>query len=290
MREEDWKTLITLYECRNLTRAAKEMYLSQPTLTKQLHRIESELGLTVVKRSNKGVTFTPEGEYLVHQARKITELIQETKKNVWKMCGGTGGTLKIGTSSSFARAQLPRLLSAYSAINGQVKFKVTVMLSGEVLEAVRNETVQIGFVNGDRKHSEKQVPCSYGYAYAVANRPIEKNDLLGMDMIMHNRDQYSKDIFERWWKNNFSEPMRIGTIVQDIDTSLKWVSDGLGYGVIYSNCFNESDNFFKLPLLDNDGRPIRRNTWAICRRDCAELPLIADFMDYIEKSGPIGAE
>ena len=290
MREEDWKTLITLYECRNLTRAAKEMYLSRPTLTKQLHRIECELGLTVVKRSNKGVTFTPEGEYLVHQARKITELIQETKKNVWKMCGGTGGTLKIGTSSSFARAQLPRLLSAYSAINGQVKFKVTVMRSGEVLEAVRNETVHIAFANGDRKHNEKQVLCSYGYAYAVANRPIEKNDLLGMDMIMHNRDQYSKDIFERWWKNNFSEPMRIGTIVQDIDTSLKWVSDGLGYGVIYSNCFNESDNFFKLPLLDNDGRPIRRNTWAICRRDCAELPLIADFMDYIEKTGPIGAE
>ena len=191
MREEDWKTIIALYECQNLTKAAHSMYVSQPTLTKQLHRIENELGVTVVKRSNKGVTFTPEGEYLAHQARKIMAAVQETKKNIWRMRDGLCGTLKIGTSSSFARSQLPKLLSAYSAINEQVKFKVTVMLSTDVLEAVRSEAIHVGFVNGDRNHHEKQVLCSYGAAYAIANHPIEKNDLLSMDMIMHNRDSYS---------------------------------------------------------------------------------------------------
>lgn len=290
MRDEDWKTIIALHEHQNLTKAAHEMYVSQPTLTKQLHRIENELGVTVVKRSNKGVTFTSEGEYLAHQAVKITALIQETKKNIWRMRDGMGGTLKIGTSSSFARSHLPRMLNAYSAINNKVKFKVAVMLSGEVLEAVRNESIHVGFVNGDRDHNEKQVLCSYGYAYAIANHPIEKNDLLDMDMIMHNRDAYSKDIVEKWWKNNFDEQLHISAIVQDIDTCFKWVSDGLGYGVFYSNCFNENDRFFKLPLLDNDGKLIRRNTWAICKKNYSDYPVIENFMNFIEQSEPMGAD
>ena len=290
MREEDWKTIITLHKCQNLTKAACSMYISQPTLTKQLHRIESELGVAVVKRSNKGVSFTPEGEYLAHEAEKIISIIQETKRNIWKMRDGLGGTLKIGTSSSFARSQLPKLLNSYSAINAQVKFKVTVMLSGEVLDAVRNETVHVGFVNGDREHNEKQVLCSYGRAYIITNHEIEKSDLADLDMIVHNRDAYSKDILENWWKNNFDEPMRIGTSVQDIDTSLKWVKDGLGFGIVYSNCFNESDHFFKLPLLDSEGKHIRRNTWAICKRDYADFPIIQNFMNFIEESGPMGAD
>jgi DNA-binding transcriptional LysR family regulator len=290
MRDEDWKTIITLHECQNLTKAARAMYVSQPTLTKQLHRIENELGVSVVKRSNKGVSFTPEGEYLAHQAGKIMEVVQETKKNIWKMRDGLGGTLKIGTSSSFARSQLPKLLSAYSAKNDQVRFKVTVMLSTEVLEAVRSEGVHVGFVNGDRDHNEKQVLCSCGAAYAIANRPIEKWELPTMDMVMHNRDAYSKELLESWWKNNFDEPMRIGTIVQDIDTSLKWVRDGLGYGVVFSNCLSEDDHFYKLPLLDHDGKPMRRNTWAICKKDYADFPIIENFMNFIEENGPMEAD
>jgi DNA-binding transcriptional LysR family regulator len=290
VREEDWKTIIVLHDCQNLTKAAHVLYVSQPTLTKQLHRIEQELGVSVVRRSNKGVSFTPEGEYLAHQAQQIISIVQETKKNIWKMRDGLGGTLKIGTSSSFARSQLPKLLNAYAAQNSQVKFKVTVMLSGEVLEAVRNESIHIGFVNGDRDHNEKQVLCSYGFAYAIANRPIEKKNLLDMDMIMHNRDALSRELIERWWKNNFDEPMRIGTIVQDIDTSLKWVHDGLGYGVVFSNCLSEDDHFFRLPLLDTEGRPIRRNTWAICKRDYADFSIIENFMNFIERSGPMRSD
>jgi len=290
MRDEDWKTLLALHQHQNLTKAAKAIYVSQPTLTKQLYRIEQEFGISVVTRSNKGISFTPEGEFLVQQARKMVSVMMETQKGLWEMQGSLAGTLKIGTSSSFARSQLPKLLQAYSSTNDQTKFKVTVMLSGDVLEAVQNGSIHVGFVNGDRDHSEKQILCSYGAAYAVASRPIEKNDLLNMDMIMHNRDAYSRNIFERWWKNNFSEPMRIGTIVQDIDTSLKWVKDGLGYGVMFSNCINEDEIFYKYKLLDNDGKPIYRNTWAICKRDFADFPLVESFMNFIEESGPLGAD
>lgn len=285
MRDEDWKTIIALHQYQNLTKAAASLYLTQPTMTKQLARIEQELGTSIVRRSNKGISFTPEGEFLVQQAHKINEIMLETRRGLWQMQGGLSGTLNIGTSSSFARSQLPRLLQDYSAQNAQTKFKVTVMLSSEALEAVQNEKIHVAFVNGDRKHHEKQVLCSCGAAYAIASRPIGKEDLLTMDMIMHNRDSYSRNMLESWWKQNFDQPMPIGIVVQDIDTSLKWVKDGLGYGVMFSNCLNEDEQFYRYPLLEPDGTPMRRNTWAICKKDWADYPLVANFMQFIEDRG-----
>ena len=88
MREEDWRTIIALHEYRNLTKAADSMYVSQPTLTKQLHRIENEFGIRVVERSNRGVSFTPEGEYLAERARLIMDDIMETKRVLAEMSGG----------------------------------------------------------------------------------------------------------------------------------------------------------------------------------------------------------
>jgi len=82
MRDEDWRTIIILHECQNLTKAAAAMYLSQPTLTKQVHRIEAELGVAIVNRSNRGISFTKEGEYLAAQARSILKLIDDTKANL----------------------------------------------------------------------------------------------------------------------------------------------------------------------------------------------------------------
>ena len=61
MHMSDWSLLQTLYTCRNLTRAAETLYVSQPTLSKRLKAIEEELHITIAVRSKQGLTFTPEG-------------------------------------------------------------------------------------------------------------------------------------------------------------------------------------------------------------------------------------
>lgn len=289
MRDMDWKAIIAIHQHKNLTKAANSLFMSQPSLTKLLHKLEEELGVTLVERSNKGVTFTADGEYFVTQARKLLAIVDDTKRNFENSSDDIGGTLKIGTSSSFARIQLPKLLREYSEINNRVKFNVRVMPSAEVLESVRNDAINVGFVNGDRDHNENEVLCSSGSAYVISNKPIEKSDLIGMDMIIHSRDGYSIDLFESWWKNNFDEPMRIGYVVQDISTCLKWVGDGLGYGVVFSNYLTEDEQstICKMPLLDHNGEPIKRNTWAICRRDYTNSPRIYSFIDFISSRGII---
>ena len=62
MDEKDLQIFLTLAETGNLTRTAEKLYLAQPTLSKRLQNLESELGATLFLRSKHGVTLTPAGE------------------------------------------------------------------------------------------------------------------------------------------------------------------------------------------------------------------------------------
>src|SRR5699024_649911 len=82
MKSEDWKTLSVLFQTKNLTQSARQLYISQPALTIRLQNMERELGCQIALRSNKGLLFTPEGEYLAKQAVKITTLIDQSLRHV----------------------------------------------------------------------------------------------------------------------------------------------------------------------------------------------------------------
>ena len=289
MKEEDFLMINTLYNLQNLTRTAEALYLSQPTLTKHLHTIEEELGITVVQRNNRGVVFTPEGEYLAQQSRHIYNDIRNLRKHLSGMQQELSGTIRVASSSSFARIGLLQLVDGYSRVNSKVNFRINVMLSSEALRAVENEKADIAFVNGDREHDNKQILCSAGNMCIISRDKITLEELPERTMITHNRDKYSRNLLEHWWKRTFESPMPVGTRVQDIDTSLRWVRDGRGYGVIFDNCLSREEDFYMLPCLDENGQPIRRNTWAICRKENADMPIIQSLMDYIgQQQGTLG--
>ena len=85
MKTSDWALIQTLYECRNITRAAAQLYISQPTLTKRLRAIEEELGVVIALRGKRGVTFTPEGEYLAVKATQFLSLMDEVNRHLTEL-------------------------------------------------------------------------------------------------------------------------------------------------------------------------------------------------------------
>ena len=87
MREEDLITIIALHDNQNITKAAESLYMSQPTLTKQLRRIENELGVQLVVRSNRGISFTPQGEYFAERARAIVGELADMRRELLALGG-----------------------------------------------------------------------------------------------------------------------------------------------------------------------------------------------------------
>ncbi len=65
--------LLTVAETGSITEAAKKLYIAQPSLTSAMRELEKEFGITLFTRSNKGISFTTEGEEFLGYARQVTE-------------------------------------------------------------------------------------------------------------------------------------------------------------------------------------------------------------------------
>jgi len=76
--------------------AAERLYLSQPTLSRQIKELEDELGTQLLIRSSKGVTLTEEGMILRARAEEITELLDKTEQEVRKNGEQISGMVYIG--------------------------------------------------------------------------------------------------------------------------------------------------------------------------------------------------
>lgn len=285
MKDQDWEIIKALYDCGNLTRAANRLFMSQPTLSKTLNRIEKELGAKIINRSNKGISFTEAGSYLAAQSLQISRLIKETNDRLEEMVSGKM-ELSIGSATSFARYDLPNLMSQFNAQGGQYRYKVRVMPSSQVISAVERQEFQVGFVNGDRNW-EPKILCAVAHGYIVSREPVTLEELPGIPMICHHNDAYSLQILEEWWRGQFNTPMKITYTVSDISTSLEWISQGMGYGVMYESVLRKETELFRLKMLDRNGRQISRNTWAIYQPSKNQSPLLKEFLGFLARVCPL---
>lgn len=64
---------LTIADCGSMNEAAKQLFISQPSLSETMKELEAEIGLQIFQRSNRGIVITPEGEEFLGYARQVTE-------------------------------------------------------------------------------------------------------------------------------------------------------------------------------------------------------------------------
>lgn len=114
----DWLLMKLLHEKKSLNKTAESLYMTQSAVSKRLQRIEAEWDIKVVKRTSKGVIFTPSGDALAHLSLTVLEGMDALRKRFrLQRCHKKGRgqqLLRFGITNSFARLNLSDLVSAYS--------------------------------------------------------------------------------------------------------------------------------------------------------------------------------
>lgn len=143
----EWlKTFIVVYETRNFSEAAKRLFMSQPTVSLQIQKLENHLGLKLFERSGKQMIIsTKEADFLYPKVLNVMEeltdsFIQVSNKENFKMdcilaCSNT-------TAIYLVPEVMPKLIEAFPLVN----FSIQMMNSKEVIGAIQNNYAQIGFL------------------------------------------------------------------------------------------------------------------------------------------------
>ena len=96
MTLQQLKYALTIADCGSMNEAAKQLFISQPSLSETMKELETEIGLDIFLRSNRGIVITPEGEEFLGYARQVTEQF-----GLLYVCGesvcGDGQTDRYGT-------------------------------------------------------------------------------------------------------------------------------------------------------------------------------------------------
>lgn len=133
-------------EEKNITTAAKSLFITQPSLSHQLKLLENELGVQLVERGNRQVRLTEAGRLLQQRANKILDLLQTTATEVKDLQEGVQGVLAIGTIASSGVTLLPNLLREFHQAHPQIKFNLYEGDTQTILALLNNGVIEIGIV------------------------------------------------------------------------------------------------------------------------------------------------
>lgn len=130
----------------NISRAAKELYISQPAISKAVNKLENSLEATLFIRNSRGVTLTSEGEVLFEQIKNAFDAIKTGEEKV-KMIGELGiGHLSIGVSTTLAKHVLLPYLKKYVSKNPHIKVTIQCQSSLETMQALEQGKIDIGLI------------------------------------------------------------------------------------------------------------------------------------------------
>ena len=110
MNLRDLRYLVAVAEHRHLGRAAEACFVSQPTLSTQLKKLEETLGVVLFERSNRRVMLTPEGEQIVQQTQRILVEVNSLTALSEQLRDPLGGDLRVGIIPTVAPYLLPKVL------------------------------------------------------------------------------------------------------------------------------------------------------------------------------------
>src|SRR5438445_10859728 len=106
---------VAVARTRHFTRAAESVHVAQPSLSKQIHTLERELGTRLLRRARGNVTLTPAGETLLPLARRILADADNARVQVQELVGLARGRLRLGATPSLSTVLLPDALRRFCA-------------------------------------------------------------------------------------------------------------------------------------------------------------------------------
>ena len=115
MNLRDLRYLVAVAEHQHFGRAAEACFVSQPTLSTQLKKLEQTLGVTLIERTNRRVMLSPEGEQIVAQAQRILVEVNSLTAMSEQLRDPLGGEVRLGIIPTIAPYLLPKILVPLTA-------------------------------------------------------------------------------------------------------------------------------------------------------------------------------
>lgn len=286
MSNTDLRFLTVLAEEMNMRKAADKLFVSQPALSQRLQNIEKQWGTKLFIRSQKGLILTPSGEIVVRFAKEMLEKEDKVIEEIQALEAHVHGTLKIACATIVGQNWLPKVLKKFVSLYPNAKISLMTGWSSEILKALYGGEVHIGIIRGTADWKSTKLHLFEDSLYLV-DREIQRiEEVLQTDrpFIQFKSDSNYYQEIQDWWRRQFQTAPKRTIIVDQIETCRQMANNGIGYAILPAITLNGAEkNMYQIPLLDEKGAPIKRNTWLLGYDSAFELRQVQAFLEVVRE-------
>ncbi|MFO7666246.1 MAG: selenium metabolism-associated LysR family transcriptional regulator [Desulfobacterales bacterium] len=217
------EVLIHLVAERSFSRAARRMFLTQPSLTKHIKNLEDAVGVKVINRQNRGITLTFQGRLLYDYAHKVLSLREGVKDKILKSMEKDSGTIDVIASTIPANYILPKILGDFNKKYPKIKVYIKTVNSEEALDMVINRHAELGFIgkkpltkkiNAEPIWKDRLVIAVSGKHKWSQKIFITANELTEEPFVTREKGSGTREILENYLKENAGPDFRLNIIAE----------------------------------------------------------------------------
>ncbi|WP_270426448.1 LysR family transcriptional regulator [Anaerostipes hadrus] len=228
---------------KNFTEAGYACNMTQGALSKQIRKLENELGITLIRRNTRKFELSKEGEIFLSYAKKMTGTYEEMLKNVQK-----NQEIKIGCMPVLAPYHFARLVADFRKEYPDIKLVIDERIASEIQE--NSDRYDFLILRENMMEDQKNFRFSQLYDDKLCAVLYEKHPLYGRDrlqlkelkddvFIFPERGSGSYEVFYKSCEKAGFEP-KIAFEFPQANTIMSFVSEGVGVTITFSTVYREA--------------------------------------------------
>ena len=238
----------------SITNAANFLHVTQPTLSRQIHDLEDELGQKLFTRGSHNMALTAEGMILRKRAEEIISMVDKTEAEFTSMEEAVGGDIYIGGGETDAIKFLAKVAKELHDTYPNVHYHLYSGNAQDVTERLDKGLLDFGVLVQPAdlsKYDYLNIPAKDTWGVVMRKdsplaekKTIRKEDLLGVPLICSRQaisEERNKNEFAQWFGEDFDR-LDIVTTFNLVYNAAIMVDAGLGYAVTIDKIANTSEN------------------------------------------------
>lgn len=250
MDSKEFEYVLAINEERSFSKAAKKLFISQPSLSQYINRLESQLGVTIFDRNTIPLSLTFEGELYIESIRAIMNIITNLHKNFEDISNLKMGRVNVGLTPSKANNPLPAILPAFKKLYPGIELIITEQNSSELEDLLTRGLVDVCLLNLPIKSKGIEyepiikeniylaAPPDYippSYVDKSEKYPqINISDIKDEQFILLHSGQRLRQIADSVFNEENIKP-KILLETASIETSLRLSASGMGFSFVPSS-------------------------------------------------------
>lgn len=279
----------------NISRAAKELYISQPAISKAISKLEQNLEITLFTRNSRGVHLTEEGKMLYEHTKKAFEALQIGEDSIKKIHELGIGHIRIGVSTTLCKYLLIPYIKKFIEQYPHIKITIDCHSTFATLNLLENRKIDIGLIaKPEQLHNITFSPISEIEDGFVATKTYMDNlklreasdhfDLFkSANLMLLDEENITRMYIDNYFKTYHVETNQI-LEVNNMDLLIDFSRIGLGIGCVIKNFVKEdleNGTLIEVPFV----APIaKRQVGFAYSSTVPPTESLQKFIDFIQKN------